>query len=482
MSELAEKVRNVFADYAIYKDKTANSLFAGRNLPSFVKDFILNRFSNGTERDEEAIMEYLATKMPQNSDTLRMRLLDGEPVNITTRVSVKTELSEGRVAFWLPDLNFTSNMYISPSVLQDNRNELTDGENWGNITMQYIPPEGRKKGYILMTSYKSFNPYKNLDFDDLISKRIEFGTEEWIDVLLLTIGYVPEAFPTIESKMMMISRMLPAIEPNLNFIELGPKSTGKSHTYNNLSQYFRMVSGKCTRAQLIYNHSTKQYGAILNNDIIVFDEVSTLSFDDRTGELQGFLKSFLEAGTASLSNIKITSACGMGLAGNIALDENLQPVDEDFQVILPDIFRSSAMLDRFHMFIPGWKIPKISEGQIHYGWAVDSEVFSEFLHYMRTAAHSDNIFDELVRYDKTTAYVRHVKAVRKVAGAFCKLLFPHITTTKDLDPDDLAIFKGLYDKYCLQPAIAGRAYIYNQCKIIDSEYRNNPIPEFTVEP
>lgn len=478
---ISAKIQEYFADYAICKDKAAYGLFAGRNLPTFVKDYILNRFSKGEERDEDGIREYLAAKMPQNSDGLMMRLLDGDEVNITTRIFVKTELGDGKVAFILPDLNISANMYIQPNVLADNKNDLVDGENWGNITMQYMPPEGKKKGYVLMTSYKSFNPYKNLDFEDFISKREQFNTEEWIDVLLTTMGYTPDSFPSFEAKFTMITRLLPAIEPNLNFIELGPKSSGKSFTYNNLSQYFRMISGKCTRAQLVYNHSTKQYGAIKNHDLIVFDEVSTLSFDDRTGELQGFLKSFLEAGTASLSNIKIVSSCSLGLAGNIALTEDLEPVSEDFQSILPDIFRSSSMLDRFHLFIPGWQLPKISEGQIYYGWAIDAEVFSEYLHHMRTETYSQSIFDELVQYDKKTAYVRHAKAVRKIADAYCKLLFPHIKSVADLSQEDLDAFKDLYKEYCLNPAIEARSYIYNQCKLADSEYKHNCMPEFSIE-
>lgn len=480
MNEFSIKIQKNFADYAIYKDKTAYALFAGRNLPTFVKDYILNRFSKGGIRDEEGIREYLAAKMPQNSDSLMMQLLSGNDVNITTRIFVKTELGEGKVAFILPDLNITSNMYISSKVLEENKNELSDGENWGNITMQYIPPEGKKKGYVLMTSYKSFSPYKNLDFEDFISCRKQFGTEEWINVLLTTLGYAPETFPSMESKFTMITRLLPAIEANLNFIELGPKSSGKSYTYNNLSKYFHMVSGRCTRAQLIYNHTTKQYGAIKNHDLIVFDEVSTLSFDDRTGELQSFLKSFLEAGNASLANTTIISSCGLGLAGNIALTEDMQPASEDFQNILPDIFRSSAMMDRFHLFIPGWKLPKISEGQLYYGWAIDAEIFSEYLHYMRTETYSQQLFDELVVYDKKNTYVRHAKAVRKIATAYCKLLFPHIKSLEELTSEDLETFKKLYWKYCLVPAIEARTYIYNQCRLIDSEYKRNGIPEFSI--
>lgn len=477
---ISTKIREHFADYAVCKDKAAYGLFAGRNLPTFVKDYILNRFSKGEVRDEDGIRKYLAAKMPQNSDSLMMRLLGGEEVNITTRILVKTELGVGKVTFMLPDLNISANMYIQSKVWEDNKNELTDGENWGNITMQYMPPEGKKKGYILMTSYRSFNPYKNLDFNDFISKREHFSTEEWIDVLLTTMGYAPESFPSFDSRFTMITRLLPAVEPNLNFIELGPKSSGKSFTYNNLSQYFRMISGRCTRAQLVYNHSTKQYGAIKNHDLIVFDEVSTLSFEDSSGELQGFLKSFLEAGSASLSDVRIVSSCGLGLAGNISLTEDLRPVNEDFQSILPDIFRSSAMLDRFHLFIPGWRLPKISEGQIYYGWAIDAEVFSEYLHYIRTETYSQSVFDELVQYDKNTAYVRHAKAVRKIANAYCKLLFPHVRSLSDLFARDLDSFKDLYKEYCLTPAIEARSYIYNQCKLVDSEYKHNAMPEFEI--
>lgn len=480
METISRTIQNAFSDYAVCKDKASYRLFNGRNLPAFVKDYILNRFSKGEERDEDGIREYLTSKMPQDGDRLKMRLLAGENVNITARIVVKTKLDDGKVAFMLPDMNIDANMFISSKVLDSNRNELVDGENWGNVTMQYIPPEGKKKGFVQMISFKPFNPYLNLDFEDFISRREEFSTDEWIDILLTTMGYTPDSFSSMESKITMISRLLPAIEPNLNFIELGPKSSGKSFIYNNLSRHFRVISGKCTRAQLVYNHSTKQYGAIKKHDLIIFDEVSTLSFEDRTGELQSFLRSFLEAGNASLSDIRIASACGLGLVGNISLTENLEPVSDDFQQILPDIFRPSAMIDRFHLFIPGWKLPKISEGQLYYGWAIDSEVFSEYLHHMRTSSYSQSFFDEFVVYDRSTAYVRHANAVRKIATAWCKLLFPHVRSVVELAEEDLSRFRKLYSEYCLRPAIAARAYIYEQCKAIDSEYKHNTMPTFTV--
>ena len=159
MEAISKTIQEAFSDYAVCKDKASYRLFNGRSLPSFVKDYILNRFSKGEERDEDGIREYLATKMPQNGDSLKMRLLAGENVNITARIVVKTKLDDGKVAFMLPDMNIDANMFISSKVLEENRNELVDGENWGNVTMQYVRPEGRRKGYVLMTAYKPFNPY-----------------------------------------------------------------------------------------------------------------------------------------------------------------------------------------------------------------------------------------------------------------------------------------------------------------------------------
>lgn len=483
MSEISSLIQTAFGDFAVYKDRAADRLFAGRSLPSFVKDYILNRFSKGEERDDDAIRQYLADKMPTDSNGMMRKLLAGEPVNITTRVILNTDLADGKMTFSLPDHAISAKMFVSSNVLEESADEITEGENWGNITLQYMPPEGRKKGYVLMTSYRSFNPYVNVDFSNLIECRKGLSVDEWIDVIVATMGYEPESFPTPESKFMMISRLLPMLEANLNFIELGPKASGKSFVYSNMSSHVRMISGKATRAQLVYNHSTKQYGAIKYNDLVVFDEASALEFDDRTQELQNFLRGFLEAGSASLSKVKLASTCGLGLVGNIALSEDLKPLSNGFVEILPDIFRTSAILDRFHMFIPGWLLPKITEGQLYYGWAIDNEVFSEFLHYLRTETCSSAFFDELVKCETPNVYVRHSKSIRRVASAYCKILFPHVRSLDELTPEELEYFKVLYRDYCLIPAVTARTYIYNELKAIDPEFKSesNAMPVFDVE-
>lgn len=471
MSHISSLIRDTFGDYAVYKDKSADALFAGRCLPNYVKDFILNRFTQGEERDVDGIRKYLSEKMPQDGTGVMKRLLTGEVVNVTTRVIFTTDLADGRVTFLLPDLAINANMIVSSNLVNNQADGFVEGENWGNVTLQYMPPEGRRKGCVMMTAYKSFNPYLNVDFANLIECRKGLTIEEWIDVILATMGYDSTAFKSNEARFIMISRLLPMLESNLNFIELGPKASGKSFVYTNLSSHVRMISGKTTRAQLVYNHSTKQYGAIKYNDLIVFDEACDLEFEDRTQELQNFLRGYLEAGHAALVNVRIASTCGIGLVGNVTLTEELEPVNKTFLELLPDIFRPSAMLDRFHMFIPGWLLPKIAEGQLYYGWAIDNEVFAEYLHYLRTETYSEGLFDQLVEYDNVGAYVRHSKAVRKVATAYCKLLFPHVTSLDELTPEDLKCFKALYREYCLVPAVNARTYIHNELKANDAEYR-----------
>lgn len=483
MSEISAKIKSVYSDYAVYKDKEANALFAGRTLPNYVKDYILNRYSVDGVRDDEAIREYLEAKMPRNRKEIKKRLMDGEAVNVTACVIIKLDLDKGRVTFTLPGIVETSSdMIISPQVLQDDDGDIVDGENWGNVTIQYVQPKGNAKGYIVMTSFKSFKPYKNLNFDNFIDLRTSLTTDEWIDVLIATLGYIPESFPSVDVKLAMLMRLIPYVEANLNFIELGPKSSGKSHVYSNLSKYTKMISGKCTRAQLIYNYSTKDAGPLQNHDVVVFDEVSSLSFESRgKDDIESFLKTYLENGRADLAKTTIESTCGMGLVGNIELTAEMVPVDDNFQRVLPDIFRSSAMMDRFHLFIPGWRLPKIMEGQLYNGWAIDAEFFSEYLHYLRTQTYGHTIFDELVTYDRRNSYIRHSNAVRRVASALCKLLFPHLRSVNELAPDDLSAFKALYGRYCLTPAIEGRTYIYNQCKTIDPEFTRTVMPEYSID-
>ena len=479
MSYISEKIKEFFPDLAIMKNSANSSLFAGRNLPSFVKDYIIRRYSNEEGLvDRAKATDYLENKMPDNIAAIKNRLLAGEQVNVTVRFVIKSDLASGRTTFSIPDAQISSNAYIATTLLDEYKDELVDGERWGNITLNYVEPQGRRSGYIEMVSYKSFDPYK-IDYSYFMSARQNFSIDEWIDVLIATMEYDPDAFDTIEQKKEFITRLLILVEPRLNMIELGPKGTGKSYVYNNISKHVWLLSGgKTSRAKMFYNKATKQFGLVKNHDAVIIDEISSFGFSD-PDEMQSILKGYLEAGKASVDNVLFMSDCGIGLTGNIKLTSELRPSDSKYFQKLPDMFQESATMDRFHSFIEGWKLPRLEAGSILEGWTLNAEYFSGVLHYLRTETEYESLFNELVEYDDSCD-LRDLKAVRKVATAYAKLLFPQVKSLTDLAQEDVEAYRQFYKEYCLEPAVYRRGIIRQQCHLIDKEF-SKEMPEFRLK-
>lgn len=482
MSNISAKIKEFFPDLAIMKNNANNSLFVGRNIPSFVKDYIIMRFSDENGQvDREKVTSYLENKIPDKIETIKNKLLAGERVNITIRFVIKSDIASGRTAFFIPDAQISSNAYVSSALLEKFSDELVDGERWGNITLNYVEPQGRRSGYIEMVDYKSFNPY-DIKFSYFLDARQNFSIEEWIDLLIATMEYDPDAFDSLEQKKEFITRLLILVEPQLNMIELGPKGTGKSYVYNNISKHVWLLSsGKTSRAKMFYNKATKQFGLVKNHDAVIIDEISTFGFSD-PDEMQSILKGYLEAGKASVDNVQFISDCGIGLTGNIKLTSEMLPSDSKYFQKLPDMFQESATMDRFHCFIEGWKLPRLEAGSIMEGWTLNAEYFSEVLHNLRledTENKYQNLFDEIVEYDDSCD-LRDLKAVKKVATAYAKLLFPQVQVLSDLTPEDVDNYRLLYKEYCLDPAVYRRGIIREQCHLIDKEFRKE-MPEFRLK-
>ena len=264
--------------------------------------------------------------------------------------------------------------------------------------------------------------------------------------------------------------MLSLVEPRLNMIELGPKGTGKSYVYNNLSKFaWLLAGGRTTRAKLFYNKATRQFGVMKNYDVVGIDEITTFHFSD-PDEMQSIMKSYLEAGKAAVDNVMFQSECDLMLMGNIPLDKDMKPLNPSYAKNLPEMFRESATMDRFHGFIEGWKLPRLSKDHIIEGWVLNCEYFSMVLHMLRFSSEYDGVFSELVDIPHGCD-LRDKKAVQRLATAYHKLLFPHIRSLSDIDPDQVDTFKLLYDRYCLQPAIYRRQIIRDQCHRIDKEFK-----------
>lgn len=469
--EIGEKIRATFSSMAIYKDPTStNTLFAGRNLPSFVKDFLLKKFINDEGQvDRGLLTAFLDTVIPQGS--IKEQLREGKELTLLTRFIVYIDLVKNITRFSIPDLGIKQNEGQIPEyVYSKHKGALVDGEIWGIIKLCLMPDSDGKKNHIEMVDYKPFKPYKSVDVNYLQEARKAFSINEWLDVLLSAMEYDADGFESISQKLEFLTRLLIFVEPRLNVIELAPKGTGKSYVFGNLSKYGWLVSGgKVTRAKLFYDKQKQQNGIIKNHDFTAFDEIQTIVFHEPS-EIQAALKSYLESGKTTIDNNEFSSECGLMLMGNIPLNEQKRPLSNQYFNSLPMNFRESALLDRFHCFIEGWHLPRINKSMIFKGWTINVEYFSEILHALRTQNQYGLLFDELVTFEKE-ADMRDFTAVKRITTAYMKLLFPHWTTVKDVNLQE-------FDMYCLQPAIHRRGIIKEQCHNIDAEFKTRmPIIE-----
>lgn len=472
---ISSKIRTYFAPMTIYKDpNSTDSLFAGRNLPAFVKDYLLKRFINPEGKvDRGGLTSFLNKVIPQDPASVKDRLGMGEEVTLLTRFTIYIDLVRSIRRFSIPDLSIKLNEgQIPPYIYEQNKGELVDGEKWGIIKLCLMPDEDGKKSHVEMVDFKPFKPYKSVDVDYLREARRSFTTEEWIDVLISAMEYDADTFASMQQKIEFLTRLFIFIEPRLNVIELAPKGTGKSYVFGNLSKYGWIISGgKVTRAKLLYDKSKEQLGIICNHDYTAFDEIQTIVFQE-PAEIQAALKAYLEAGKTTIDNKEITSECGLMLMGNIPLDQNKKPINYRYFDSLPNSFRESALLDRFHCFIEGWYLPRISKNMIYKGWTINVEYFSEVMHALRTENVYGMLFDQLVEYE-ANADMRDFKAVKRIATAAMKLFFPHWKNVADVDLQD-------FDTYCLQPAIYRRGIIKTQCHHIDPEFKTQ-MPRISVK-
>lgn len=470
---IQEKIRGHFSSMAIYKNPTStDSLFVGRNLPSFVKDFILKKYISTTgEVDRGALTSFLDTVIPQES--IKDRLEQGEQLTLLARFIIYIDLVKGVRRFSIPDLGIKlSEGQIPEYVYSQHKGTLVDGEKWGIIKLCLMPDADGKKNHVEMADYKPFKPYRSVDISYFREARKSFSINEWLDVLLSAMEYDADGFESVSQKLEFLTRLLIFVEPRLNVIELAPKGTGKSYVFGNLSKYGWLVSGgKVTRAKLFFDKQKQQNGIIKNHDFTAFDEIQTIVFQEPS-EIQAALKSYLESGKTTIDNNEFSSECGLILMGNIPLNEYRRPLSDKYFDSLPDNFRESALLDRFHCFIEGWHLPRINKSMIFKGWTLNVEYFSEILHALRTQNQYSLLFDELVTFE-SNADMRDFNAVKRITTAYMKLLFPHWIQVEDVDLNE-------FDEYCLQPAIRRRGIIKEQCHNIDAEFKIR-MPEIRIK-
>jgi ATP-dependent Lon protease len=277
-----------------------------------------------------------------------------------------------------------------------------------------------------------------------------------------------------EKKLTMLTRLLPFIEKNLNLIELAPKGTGKSYLFGQVSRFGWLASGGVmSRAKMFYDISKKTDGLVANNDFVTLDEVQTISFPD-VDEMRGALKSFCENGYCNIGNHRVDGDAGVILCGNIKKETMDTDGFGNMFEELPSVFHESALIERFHGFIKGWNIPRMNDNLKIAGWALNSEYFCSIIHELRDDMSYRAIVDEFIEVPEA-ADTRDTEAVKRVATAYLKLLFPHVRSTNDITARE-------FKRYCLDRARKMRDTIKYQLGMLDIEYRGKDIPAFSVRP
>ncbi len=481
MTESIQKLRDNFSEMAVYKDLQNTNSLSALALPSFTRDWLLQRFEDANGQfDQQQLVDFVRKFIPKREGWLGIKsriVKEYERVKMLAKIAVDIHVGKGEVAFSLPDFGLSSSeTIIEDDVWRECGSQLVNGrEIWGMIELGYRPPddEARPKipGKIRLHSFRNFCPYE-IDLEAYKDIRKEFTTAEWIDLLLGAVDYNAEGYADEEQKLTMLTRLLPFGEKRLNLIELAPKGTGKSYLFGKVSRFGWLSNGGVmSRAKLFYDIARRQEGLVSGHDFITLDEVQTISFTDAE-EMRGALKGYLEQGDFKVGNYAGVADAGMILCGNIDVDVMEKDGIANMFDELPDVFKESALIDRFHGFIKGWNIPRMNENLKVCGWALNSEYFCSILHELRGDASYRAVVDECIVVPPKSD-TRDTEAVKRIATAYLKLLFPNVRTPSDITERD-------FRRYCLRRATQMRATIKWQMGLIDREFAGKNIPNFTL--
>ena len=472
---MQDKLRECFEDMVVYKDLKESNFFKGLKLPSFLRDWLLKMFEDDEGKfDVEEITEFVRSYIPSKVDWTGIKnriVMEGERVKVLTRISVDINIQNQEVTFSLPDFGLTNKETIIEShIWEDCKEELVKAkETWGVVELGYKYPEDKKKGKIKLVGFKNFCPY-TIDLDFFKEVRQEFDIHEWIDIILGAIDYNAEGYADEHTKLAMLTRLLPFVEKRLNLIELAPKGTGKSYIFGSVSRYGYLSAGKMTRAKLFYDLGRREDGLVFFHDYIAFDEIQKVEFDN-PNEMTQTLQGYMEQGTVKIGDKNDVAEAGFVMLGNI--DEEKMDEYQNMFDSLPTIFKTSALVDRIHGFIKGWEIPRMNEGLKISGWALNSEYFCTIMHMLRDDASYRAIVDRIVDYPND-ADTRNTEAVKRIATAYLKLLFPNVKTVDDIKPRE-------FMHYCLRPAVTMRGIILRQLGILDTQFRGKDMPQFSIK-
>ncbi|QTA79053.1 CHP02688 [Desulfonema limicola] len=456
-AELDSKIEQTFPDVCVHKGLASKAGLSGRAVPAFVSDWLVSRYRTKDGVDAEGINSFIARHLPdkKHKDSLLYELRNGNQLKILDSYSVTVHSTTGKLILRIPALDV--NGRVSDSIVDENPLLLT-GSVWGSGTLAWRSNPDKKGEYeIVMTKYRPMQS-STIDIDYFLRQRTRYSLDEWINLLIRTMGYAEEKYDE-RKKSLLLTRLIPIVQPRVNLIELAPKGTGKSYVFSQLSRHSWLVSGGIvTRAQLFYDMTRQRPGIISKYDLIILDEIQTIKLANE-GEIVGALKGYLESGEYRVMGYHGTAEAGFVILGNIPIEDGM-PRDENYFSELPKWLKgigATALLDRFGGLLPGWELPRIDSSCLCNTYALRADYFGEVLHTLRGRQE----YPAYVK-DRTETHgdLRDQKAIQKLACGYLKLLYPDLSM---VSPEQ-------FEKYCLKPAIELRSNIRRQMSIMDPEY------------
>lgn len=429
---LNDKLNNYFAGRVVRKDLT-KKIKEGANVPVYVLEYLLGMYCATNDEDSinegvERVKNILADNFvrPDEAEKVKSKIRELGQYTVIDRLTVK--LNERKDVYEAEFSNLgLKGVEISSHYVKDFEKLLAGGI-WCILKMSYFFDEEIKN--VSPFNILSLTPIQmpNLDTEEILKGRRYFTKDEWIDVLLRSIGMEPTQFNN-RVKWHMLARIIPLVENNYNVCELGPRGTGKSHLYKEISPNSILISGgQTTVANLFYNMASKQVGLVGLWDAVAFDEVAGISFKDKDG-IQ-IMKDYMASGSFARGKEEKNASASMVFVGNINQSVDvLLKTSHLFEPFPEAMAYDSAFFDRMHYYIPGWEIPKYRPQYFTNEYGFISDYISEFFREMRKRSFSDSI-DKYFNFGNNLNQ-RDVIAVRKTVSGLVKLLYPNGEFTKE---------------------------------------------------
>ena len=430
---IKNKLRQHFNGKIVRKDLT-KKIKEGANVPVYVLEFLLGQYCSSDddeviEQGIQNVKRILADNFvrPDEAQKILSKLRSRGSHTVIDMITVNLNMKDN-----IYQADF-SNLGIRGVPVDDEYPEKYDrllcGGIWCIVQLSYEYVEEEKKNGTPIQIIK-LTPIQmpHIDIKELKQGRSAFTKEEWLDVMMRSIGMEPDEL-TYREKWLLLTRMIPLVENNFNLCELGPRSTGKSHLYKEISPNSILVSGgQTTVANLFYNMGRKTVGLVGLWDCVAFDEVAGIRFKDKDGVQ--IMKDYMASGSFARGKEEKAASASMVFVGNINQSVDvLLKTSSLFDPFPPEMGTDTAFLDRIHCYLPGWEIPKFRPEHFTNNYGFISDYLAEFIRELRKEQYGDAI-DYYFRLGKNLNQ-RDSIAVRRMADGYLKLLYPDGNFTKD---------------------------------------------------